>query len=106
MLFSIFKNDFPYYNESIPDRTNFNRRRRILQPFIDLLSERLSLELTADEDTFIIDSMPMPICRFARSGKLKIMKDDLEFQPAKGYSTIDEKKLFWITPVQNVFKLG
>ena len=94
MLFSIFKNDFPHYNESIPDRTNFNRRRRILQPFIDLLSERLSLELTADEDTFIIDSMPLPICRFARCGKLKIMKEDLEFQPAKGYSAIDKTHYF------------
>ena len=32
--FSIFKNDYPHYNESIPDRTNSNRRRRILQPLM------------------------------------------------------------------------
>jgi IS5 family transposase len=94
MLYTILKSSYPQYCSTLPDRTNFNRRRRFLQPFIDLLSERLSNELSEGEDTFIIDSMPLPICRFVRCGKLKIMKDDLDFLPAKGYSAIDKTHYF------------
>jgi hypothetical protein len=78
----------------LPDRTNLNRRRRFLQPIIDLLSELLSNELSEGEDTFIIDLMPLPICRFVRCGKLKIMKDDIDFLTAIGYSAIDKTHYF------------
>ena len=94
MLFSILRNSYPQYCKTLPDRTNFNRRRRFLQPFIDQLSEKLSIELSEGEKTFIIDSMPLPICRFVRCNNLKIMKDDLDFLPAKGYSAIDKSHYF------------
>ncbi len=55
MLFSILKNTYPQYCKTLPDRTNFNRRQRVLQPFIDQLSEKLSDELSEGEHTFIID---------------------------------------------------
>jgi hypothetical protein len=90
LLFSILKSDFPDYYQTIPDRSNFNRRRRKLQPFIDKLSEIISDELSKSEQTFIIDSMPIPICRFARCNKLKIMREDLDFLPTKGFSAIDK----------------
>jgi hypothetical protein len=93
-LFSILKNDFPHYNKSLPDRTRYCRRRKKLQPFIDLLSARLADDLSESESTFIIDSMPLPICRFARCSRLKIMREDLDFMPAKGYSAIDKFHFF------------
>lgn len=94
MLYSILRNSYPQYCKTLPDRTNFNRRRRFLQPFIDQLSEKLSNELSEGEETFIIDSMPLPICRFIRCSNLKIMKDDLDFLPQKGYSAIDKSHYF------------
>lgn len=94
MLFSILRNSYPQYCKTLPGRTNFNRPRRFLQPFIDQLSEKLSIELSEGEKTFIIDSMPLPICRFVRCNNLKIMKDDLDFLPVKGYSAIDKSHYF------------
>lgn len=94
-LFSIFKNDFSHYNKTIPDRSRYNRRLRKLQPFIDLLLANLSDEMSSEELTFIIDSMPLPICRFARCNRLKIMREDLDFLPAKGYSAIDKTSFLW-----------
>ena len=60
LLFSNFKTDFPLCNETISDRSNFNRRRRKLQPFIDKTSEQISDRLSKSEHTFIIDSIPIP----------------------------------------------
>ena len=94
MLFSILKISYPLYCKTLPDRTNFNRRRRSLQPFIDQLSEKLSTELSEGEETFIIDSIPLQICRCVRCNSLKIMKEDLDFQPQKGYSAIDKSHYF------------
>jgi len=65
-----------------------------LQPFIDQISEKRSTELSVGEETFIIDSMHLPICRFVRCNSLKIMKDDLAFHPQKGYSAIDKSQCF------------
>jgi CO/xanthine dehydrogenase Mo-binding subunit len=78
MLFSILKISYPLYCKTLPDKTNFNRRRRSLQPFIDQLSEKLSTELSEGEETFIIDSIPLQICRCVRCNSLKIMKEDLD----------------------------
>lgn len=74
--------------EAIPDRSNFNLVRRKLQPFINKLSEQISDKLSETEHTFIIDSIP--ICRFARCNKLKIIREDSDFLPIKGYSAIEK----------------
>lgn len=80
MLFSILKNSDPLYCKTLPNKTNFNRRRRSLQPFIDQLSKKkLCTEFSEGEETFIMDLIPLPICLFVRCNSLKIMKDDLDF---------------------------
>jgi hypothetical protein len=35
MLYSTLKTTYSQYCKTLPDRTNFNRRRRFLKPFID-----------------------------------------------------------------------
>jgi hypothetical protein len=55
ILCSILKSIYPKYCSKLPDRNNFNLRRRFFQPFIDLLSERLCNELSEGEDNYIID---------------------------------------------------
>ena len=37
------------------------------------------------EDVFIVDSMPLEICKIARSSRSKICKEELYSMPAKGY---------------------
>jgi hypothetical protein len=34
--------------------------------------------------------MPLPIARYARKNKIKIMMEDLDFKPTVGYSAIDK----------------
>ena len=89
-LFQILELDYKSYRQTLPDRSNFNRRKRALQPFIDELSSKVSDELNIGQETYIIDSMPLPIARYARKNKIKIMMEDLDFKPAIGYSAIDK----------------
>ena len=89
-LFQILESDYKSYRQTLPDRSNFNRRKRALQPFIDELSSKVSDELNIGQETYIIDSMPLPIARYARKNKIKIMMEDLDFKPAIGYSAIDK----------------
>jgi hypothetical protein len=51
-------------------------------------------ELILNESTFIVDSTPVPICRTVRAPKLRIIKDDVDFQPAYGYQAIDKTRYF------------
>ena len=57
---------------------------------MDELSRRISDGLNVIQETYIIDSMPLPITRYARKDKIKIMQEDLDFTPAIGYSAIDK----------------
>lgn len=48
------------------DKSNFNRRRRRLQLFVLEATKVLSNNLSHGEDIFIVDSIPVPICKIAR----------------------------------------
>ena len=67
------------------DRSNFNRRRKQLSNYTELVRRYLVWKLTMREDTFIIDSMPLPISRFSRAKRLKIYKEDYEPAPSFGF---------------------
>jgi len=67
------------------DRSNFNRRRRKLSYYTEIVRRYLVEKLTFGEDTFVIDSMPLPICRFSRAKRLKICKQQNESAPAFGF---------------------
>ena len=56
------KNDFP----QLIDRSNFNKRRRRLHLFIHEVTSFISGELYKSEDIFLMDSIPVPICKIAR----------------------------------------
>ena len=74
------------------DRSNFNRRRKQLSNYTELVRRSLVKKLTFGEDTFVIDSMPvrrpdgpLPICRFSRAKRARICKQHYESAPAFGY---------------------
>jgi len=56
-----------------------------LVPFIQKTQQVIAQKLTSGEDTFLIDSMPLPICKFSRSKRLKISKNSVETSPEYGY---------------------
>jgi len=67
------------------DRSVYNRRRRRLFPYLERIRRKLSDLLNEDEDHFIIDSMPLEVCRLSRSGRSKICRNAVYSSPNKGY---------------------
>ena len=98
-------NDFP----NLIDRSNYNRRRRNLIDFHNKLAQKLADELNEDEDIFIVDSMPLPVCNIARAGRSSVLRKDFDTSPDKGYSAITKTyfygyKLHLITSLKGVYK--
>ncbi|WP_419803475.1 IS982 family transposase [Mucilaginibacter sp.] len=60
------------------------------------------------ENVFIINSIPVPVCKIAREKSSKICRGDFETAPDKGYSAVNKAyyygyKLHMITSVNGVF---
>lgn len=88
-------------------RTNFNRRKRTLAPFLLKYNERIAEHLNEMEDAYIVDSMPVPICNIARAARTRICSEFMESSPDKGYSAITKSyffgyKLHMVTSVRGV----
>ena len=107
-LWSKLKSD---YGDDFPlliDRSNFNRRRRRLQLFVHEITNRLSKKLTEAEDVFIVDSIPIPVCKIAREKRCKFGRESFEVSPDKGYSAVSKSyyygyKLHLVTSLTGVF---
>jgi len=96
--------DFP----NLISRSRFNRRRKQPGLKISALNEKVSSYLNEGEDTFLVDSIPMPVCQIAREKSSKICKEDYETAPDKGYSAVSKSwyygyKLHLVTSVRGVF---
>ncbi|MGD1842371.1 MAG: hypothetical protein ACFB0B_15980 [Thermonemataceae bacterium] len=67
------------------ERSVYNRRRRRL--FTALASFRVQLAslLNEEEDCFLVDSMPLAICKEARRKGSRICKETYYSSPDKGY---------------------
>jgi hypothetical protein len=89
-LYFLLEVQFPDLFRLFPHRTNFNRRRKALRAVFDEFATLLADDLTAPSNRYIIDSIPLPICRFARFSRLKIMQANPGLGPRKGYLPIDK----------------
>ena len=58
------------------ERSQFNKRRKKLFLFSEQIRTKLAAQFLRFEDYFIIDSMPLEICKFSRHSRIKICKDD------------------------------
>jgi hypothetical protein len=90
-------------------RTVYNRRRRKLQNYIQLVQQLMAEAIVPAEQYHIVDSFPLPICRFARARRLRICKESFETAPAFGYcpsqrSTFFGYKVHAVCTMQGVFK--
>lgn len=78
--------DFP----NLPHRTRFNSRRKCLNAWIEKLNRQMATQLSEGENIFVVDSMPVPICKNARESRLRICKEHFETSPDKGYSAVNK----------------
>lgn len=88
-LFRVLPADF----RLLIERSVYNRRKRGLFYHTELLRRKLSLGLGAGENCFIVDSMPLEICKLSRSHRSKICKETGYAQPDKGYCA--SQKLYY-----------
>lgn len=91
------------------ERSVYNRRRRRLFDTIELIRVQLSNFFNEFEDCFIIDSMPLEVCKLSRSGRSRICKEQTYCTPDKGYCATQSTsyygyKLHAVCSVKGVFK--
>ena len=66
------------------ERSVYNRRRRKLATHLDNIRLKLAERFNEFEDYFIVDSMPLEVCKLSRSSRSKICKEDTYAFPDKG----------------------
>lgn len=94
--------------DNLIERSQFNKRRRQLFGLAEIIRKELSRYFVENEDYFIVDSMPMEICKWSRHNRIKICKDDYQTSPEKGYCASQSSwfygyKLHGVCTVSGVF---
>jgi len=106
---SLFKqltsNQIPHLIE----RSQFNKRRRKLFLFSEKVRTKLASQFLEFEDYFIVDSMPLEICKLSRHKRIKICKEEFETAPAKGFCASQQMyfygyKLHGVCSLSGVFQ--
>ena len=91
------------------DRSVYNRRKRNLAPFIEQIRQQLANKFNEFEDYFVIDSMPLEVCKLARSSRAKICQETYHTAPDKGYCASQQMhfygyKLHAVCSVNGIFE--
>lgn len=105
---SLFKQISPDDIPNLIERSQFNKRRKKLFLFLEEIRTKLAARFLTHETYFIVDSMPLEICKFARYKRIKICKDEFETAPSKGFCASQNNyfygyKLHGVCSVDGVF---
>ena len=76
--------------------------------FIEELNKAIADIINQGENCFLVDSIPIPVCKNAREKRSKVCKENYEAAPNKGYSAVNKTwyygyKLHLLTSVRGVF---
>jgi len=91
------------------ERSVYNRRRKRLVMYLDKIRLKLASCFNEFEDFFIVDSMPLEVCKLSRSSRSKICKELDYAYPDKGYCAAQQSnyygyKLHAVCSVRGVFQ--
>ena len=105
---NLFENIDSSNIENLLERSQFNKRRKTLFKFNEIVRQKLASFFLEFEDCYLIDSMPLEICKFARHLRVKICREDFDTAPAKGYCASQASwyygyKLHGVCSVSGVF---
>ena len=84
-LFNKIKADYADDFPRLIERTRFNRRKRQLFDVVEKIRQQLAHRFLEFEEYFIIDSMPLEVCRISREKRSRVCKEAFETAPAKGF---------------------
>lgn len=98
----------PFLSSKI-ERSVYNRRKRKLFAFQEQLRLKLARYFNRYEDFFIVDSMPLEVCKLPRANRSKICKQHIETAPDKGFCASQNMryygyKLHAVYSVKGVFE--
>ena len=105
---SLFKEIDKQQIPNLIERSQFNKRRRKLFLFLEDVRTKLASRFLEFEDYFIVDSMPLEICKFSRHRRIKICKNDFETAPSKGFCASQDNwfygyKLHGVCSINGIF---
>ena len=67
------------------ERSQFNKRRRKLFLLLEEVRIKLASFFYKFENYYIVDSMPLEMCKFSCHNRIKICKEEFETAPSKGF---------------------
>lgn len=105
-LFRIISNT---YLDGQIERSVYNRRKRRLFFLMESIRKCFANKFNEFEDYFIVDSMPIEVCKNSRASRSKICKENIDRIPDKGYCASQKTyyygyKLHGICSVSGVFQ--
>lgn len=97
----------PVELSSLIERSVYNRRRRKLFFYKQRLQKMIASKISSS-DYYIVDSMPLEVCKLSRSNRSRICKENFETSPNKGYCATQKLpyygyKLHAVCSVDGVF---
>ena len=95
--------------ESKIERSVYNRRKRKLFPFIEEIRMKMVQKFNEFENYFIVDSMPLEVCKVSRSSRSKICKEQDDALPDKGFCASQNMsfygyKLHAVCSIEGIFQ--
>jgi len=97
----------PIELSALIERSVYNRRRRKLFFHRQRLQKMIAAKISLS-DYYIVDSMPLEVCKLSRSNRSRICKENFETYPNKGYCSTQKVnyygyKLHAVCTVDGVF---
>ena len=105
-LFRVISNT---YLDTLIERSVYNRRKRKLFSLTEQIRQKLAYSFNEFEDYFVVDSMPLEVCKNARANRSSICKEHEYCYPDKGFCASQKLyyygyKLHGICSVSGVFQ--
>jgi len=92
------------------ERSVYNRRKRKLFPYLEEIILKMTEGSNEFENYFVVDSMPLEVCKLSRSSRSKICKEQDHAYQKKGYYCASQNlhfygyKLHAVCSIEGVFQ--
>lgn len=77
-LYSKIKKDYSTKFTNLIHRTNYGKRKRALRPWLESCMRSWSKAIGHDGEDFIIDSIPIPVCKICRAPRSTVCRKDTD----------------------------
>lgn len=95
-FFHLIEQELPDLAKRVGTRRNYNQRRKAVFPYAEKLRGEMAKAMRKGnpENIFVIDSMPVEVCRFARAKNSRAFREDFSSAPTYGYCAAHKQHYF------------